>query len=246
METEEIISIIVLGTFLVFLFCVAIVLFVLYYMKSKKLHHQQLHIQVLKTELDSIDKTSVMISGELHDNIAQHLSAACILLQEKNLVNNQLEVIHQIVDSSLEKLKNISHSLTAHHVENISLPSAIKREIAVYENLTKVNIEFKCEMEGIPVSKEKQLMLLRICQEGVNNAVKHSDATHIIIRLQKDANKFFLSIKDNGKGFESQKMLKTSNGLINMQQRADYISAEFSVVSKPTEGTEVRVVFDEQ
>ncbi len=243
MDTKEIVAIIILGTLILLFFCFAIILFVLYYMKTKKFHQQQLQNEILKTEIDSIEKTSSLISHELHDNVVTHLYAVCIMLQEESVDGTQLKFIHGVVDSSVEQLRSLSRSLIAHHVDNINLSNAIKNEIRIYQNLNNVAIEFENDNAFMEIPKEKQLMLLRITQEALNNAIKHSGATKIIVELNHKDQKDLLKISDNGKGFDSQDKMNESNGLINMRKRAGYINADLNINSVKGSGTEISVLF---
>jgi signal transduction histidine kinase len=239
LETQEIISIIITGTIVFGFFCFAIILFVLYYMKSKKLHIQQLNNEVLKAEINSIERTSTRISRELHDNIAQHLSAACILLQEEVITSKDIKNIYHLVDDSVRELRDISRSLTAHHLEQIDLLSGIESEISIYKTLKNCKIEFSTEKDLPTLNKESQLMLLRICQEALSNAIRHSQSKLIKIMLGKNS----MIIRDEGQGFDMGKASESMNGIFNMKQRARFMGAELEYRSSPGKGTEVIISF---
>lgn len=243
MEPEEVVTIIVLGTFLILIFCFSIILFFMVYMKNKKLHLQNLHNEVLKAEIQSVEKTSNKISVELHDDVAQYLGAACILLQEKNLSVDQLSSIFIMVDTSIEKLRNISHNLIANHVTQIELIAAIKKDISVYQKLKNTTISFISVIEKLEISNETQLMVYRIFQETMSNAFKHSGASEIVIKLNKLKNLYTLEIIDNGKGYDTSLVENSSNGLLNMKNRAEIIKAKLLVYSAPNKQTGIQLIF---
>jgi signal transduction histidine kinase len=87
--------------------------------------------------------------------------------------------------------------------------------------------------------------LLRISQEAVTNAVRHSNASQIRVGLQFDHEGLVLRIHDDGCGFDVPDTIAATNGhfgLISMQERAEDIEARFSIVSVKGEGTDVEVV----
>jgi signal transduction histidine kinase len=80
--------------------------------------------------------------------------------------------------------------------------------------------------------------IVLITKEAINNAVKHSGASHISINLDICDNKLTLRVADNGKGYAPQKT--TGNGLANMKKRAEETGGTFSVQSIPMQGTTIR------
>ena len=84
--------------------------------------------------------------------------------------------------------------------------------------------------------------LLRIGQEAITNAVKHSAAEKIEVSLEFDARLVRLSVRDSGRGFDSRQPPETSGGhfgLVGMRERAEQIGGTLSVSSSPGFGTEV-------
>lgn len=241
MGSEEIISIIIIGTLVFSFFCFAIVAFVLYYMKGKKLNQQKLESEILKAEINSIEQTSKQISRELHDNIVQHLSAACILLQKESISSEEIKNIHSLVNDSVTHLHDVSLSLTAHHIEHINLNDCIEYEIKRYRKIRGCEIYFKPLIETGGLNSEKQLMLFRIFQESLSNSIKHAKANKIIIELEKVSNGYQMLIKDNGVGFDIDNNLR-KNGLFNIMKRADIINARLTIDSTIGKGTTIQVI----
>ena len=91
---------------------------------------------------------------------------------------------------------------------------------------------------------EREIVLFRIVQEVLNNALKHSKAKNLTIILQYSADSFTLKVNDNGKGFDleniNQKALSQAGaGLRNMQRRMELIGGECTISSEIGKGTEV-------
>jgi signal transduction histidine kinase len=87
--------------------------------------------------------------------------------------------------------------------------------------------------QSLPVESRRNIYLF--CKEAINNAVKYSEATLLQLDVKESHNLFEITIVDNGKGFDVEK-IKRGNGLDNMQKRADELNADYSVQSKSGEG----------
>ena len=85
-----------------------------------------------------------------------------------------------------------------------------------------------------------EIALYRIVQECLTNAAKYADATEILILLRKQGNGLGLDIRDNGKGFDPNKV-SAGLGLLGMRERASMLGAHFEVKSLPDKGTEIQV-----
>jgi signal transduction histidine kinase len=93
---------------------------------------------------------------------------------------------------------------------------------------------------------EKELAFYRIAQEALNNAVRHADAENVFVNLVKKGDVLSLSIEDDGVGFDTGKVMKTTKrkgplGLLIMHERAELVDGEFAIESKPGKGTQVTV-----
>jgi signal transduction histidine kinase len=89
-----------------------------------------------------------------------------------------------------------------------------------------------------------QIGFYRITQEALNNAVKHSKATQVIVTLRLNGSTH-LSIEDNGCGFDPARVPPDHLGLKIMCERANAIGAKISVYSEPGEGTQISVTWKE-
>ena len=84
------------------------------------------------------------------------------------------------------------------------------------------------------------LALFHICQEALANAAKHSGANHVDINLWTTAERVVMEVRDNGKGFATEKMSSTiGHGLSNMQTRAHAVGGDADISSAIGEGTTV-------
>ncbi|MFY9242581.1 MAG: ATP-binding protein, partial [Polaribacter sp.] len=82
--------------------------------------------------------------------------------------------------------------------------------------------------------------IFRVIQEAINNAIKYADAKKIEVQISKDNQNFIISIIDNGKGFDLNK-IELGNGLSNMEKRMSEIDGKINISSKPNSGTEIKL-----
>ncbi|MBK8633539.1 MAG: hypothetical protein IPN72_08225 [Saprospiraceae bacterium] len=93
------------------------------------------------------------------------------------------------------------------------------------------------------LSLEKKYQLFLIAKEAINNSVKYSEATQIAIELKAQKDGFFMKIKDNGIGYDSDK-IKSGQGIINMKYRAKRIHADIQIMSQVTLGSTITVFLE--
>ena len=92
-------------------------------------------------------------------------------------------------------------------------------------------------MQNIAFSSGETLNIFRICQEVVNNAIKHADASALKLSAYSDEKKFTISIQDNGKGFDRMEKKNGHYGLDNIQYRAVELNAELIIKTEQGKGT---------
>ncbi len=187
------------------------------------------------------------IARELHDDISQRLAVLTIRLQEmKNALAGSAELranIETIINEAKEtsvSIRSLSHRLHSSQVEYLGIVTAMTsfcREYAAHHN-----VEIKFSHEGVPsgIPAEISLSMVRVLQESLQNAVKHSGARYFEVRLSGTADEIALKVSDAGIGFDPQaEMNHRGLGLISMRERLSLVEGSFSVVSSPDQGTTV-------
>ena len=92
-----------------------------------------------------------------------------------------------------------------------------------------------------PLPEEVELVLYRVAQESITNAIRHSNADTISLSLEGDTDFVTLRVRDDGDGMPRQLPSGTS-GISGMRERALLVGGRFSIESVPTRGTEVRLM----
>jgi signal transduction histidine kinase len=94
------------------------------------------------------------------------------------------------------------------------------------------NISVPDEIPMIDLGGNKRRNLFLVLKESLNNVIKHAKATHVHLLFSCSNDQLSITIADNGKGMDPQKLNEFGNGLKNMQRRMDSIGGHFSITSK--------------
>jgi signal transduction histidine kinase len=103
----------------------------------------------------------------------------------------------------------------------------------------RVEVEFSMPGRIPPVRPDRQLMMLRVLQEAMNNAVKHAEPGRISVSVFEEGDDLVMKVADDGKGFTWTGGIEGHYGLANMRERARKAGAELDVESAPGRGTAV-------
>jgi signal transduction histidine kinase len=170
------------------------------------------------------------IAADLHDDAGPLLATARLYLND-NLVNQdiptQLQSIYsakQIIDDTIQLIRNISHSLMPPTLKNFGLESAVNDLFQKISGSGAINANCKFHDYRDRMLPQRELLIFRVTQELVNNILKHSNASFIHLTQNISDGKFFLRLHHDGKGItqaDFEKMNKSSVGLglKNIQSR---------------------------
>ena len=186
------------------------------------------------------------IARELHDDIGQSLAILRIqLLRAGQPVSGMIGKRHPTIpelcdhlEALTEKVSRISHRLHSSELEYVGLAAAIESHCREFSQQYKIVVE--CSCEDVPKDMDSLLALnvLRIVQEALHNAGKHSQAKSIQVAVHGSASELSLLIADDGVGFDPEvAKLAAGLGLISMRERVYLAGGEFKITSQPGEGT---------
>ncbi|WP_158597027.1 sensor histidine kinase [Aquimarina sp. BL5] len=233
-------------------FVAGIVLFIFQYRIKKKEHNKQLQYkdethkkELLKTQMEIQTNTMTHIGQEIHDSVGQKLTLASLYLKQlpiadfDQLQGNSIQSINEIIDDSLEELREISKSLTNNNIQNNDIISLIEQLCARINNLNKCSINFEYNKKVYLDTNATKTVIFRIIQEFVQNSIKHSKCDLITINLDQNENNIVLSLKDNGIGFNINTSIEKGIGLKNFRKRAELIKAKLEYTSEIEKGTQL-------
>ncbi len=217
---------------------------------ERKLADQKLKEQKLINEItiQTQEKERKELGRELHDNINQILATVKMYLGmlnagEENTTDNLLEKSYEYVDAAMQEIRKLSHSLVAPSLGNLGLKEALEA-LAHDTNLLngiRVNLDIDETYNENHLDKTRELMLYRVVQEQLTNITKYAKATDVLITLNRTNNVLFLTIADDGVGFDTKKRSKGGIGLSNMKSRIEFYSGTLNIISAPSKGCKLEI-----
>lgn len=191
-----------------------------------------------------IEKERLRISNDMHDEVGSSLTRITLLSEIAKSKLGESEEIRKISEASREVVNNMDEIVWAVNPRNDSLESLtayiIKYAQEFYEGtgiICRFNIP--SSIQNIALSSDTRHNVFLTVKESLNNILKHSGATEVIIQLKIENETFKFSIIDNGKGFNITEIDRFSNGLNSMRKRINDIGGEFSINSFINTGTSI-------
>jgi signal transduction histidine kinase len=192
------------------------------------------------------------LANELHDSVGQNLSLIrnrCQMLQRMELppaAQHQAEALQALAGDAIEEVRSVAHNLRPLHIEEMGVTDAIEGLIERVRNSSALTVESHVENVDDVIQGSAATHLFRIVQEAISNALKHAEATHLRVRLERDLQHVRLTLQDDGKGFELRdaqgRTLRAAGlGLLSMQERAGILHANVVITGAPGRGTRVDV-----
>ena len=137
-----------------------------------------------------------------------------------------------------EQTRRISHNLSPLNLEKLGLVAAL-RNFAQENSTTSTQIEFYASKDHIKIAPiEHATLIYRVCQEFIQNALKHAEAKVVDIQLMAGEEGLTINIEDDGIGFDSTTQ-NTSFGLMNARKQVELLNGELTIDSRPQKGTVV-------
>lgn len=225
-------------------------------MRKEKEMQQLLMQQREKATLDILmaeEQERRRIAAELHDGVGQVMVAAWMNLQVVESQMNALAPDQQhllskataMVGEGCKEVREVSHAMMPNALLNKGLVGAI-REFTQQIDKKVININLHTEGLDKPLNDMVETILYRVIQESVNNTIKHAGANQLDISIHNTDAGISLLIEDNGKGFDTSKILvnqasNTGLGLQNIQNRIAFLHGTVEWDSSVGNGTVVTI-----
>ncbi|MDR4954205.1 histidine kinase [Chryseobacterium sp. ES2] len=207
---------------------------------------QNSKISTLTALLEGQEQERGRLARDLHDGLGGLLSGTKHQLsylnpyQSENIEEGISKSIEQI-DGAMEELRRVAHNLMPDLLTKYGLEVAIKEFASrISNNALDIHTEFINYSNSI--SKEKQLIIYRIIQELVNNAIKHANTSEIIIQISEEENLLNLTVEDNGKGFDPAGLnARKTAGFHNIELRVQFLKGTMNITSELNIGTSIEL-----
>jgi len=223
---------------------------------EQQLQKQRKDLQDLSSQLiDNQENYRKSLARELHDEFGQELTAVAINLEtiqnkiseDAEEIDKMIEESKEIIDSTEEKIRNLSLTLRPSILDDLGLEAAIKWYIDKFNHQFGFDVDLQLKALEQNFSSKTKINLFRIFQESLTNAMRHSQADCVTIKTIETDDNFCLIVKDDGIGFDANKLIDSKNnksnyiGLLGMRERARVLGGYFYYDTAPGEGTKVKI-----
>jgi two-component system NarL family sensor kinase len=244
------------------LLLVVVVLTLLYYRNNKRLsqqkdlnHQQQLkemaqqqQIQFSQAMLEGEERERRRMAGDLHDGLGGMLAGVKINLTGLSGATVSPDAdLHKVIgqlDNSITELRRIARNMMPEALLKFGLQTALGD---LCESLMSEHTRVSFQSFGIEqtIPQQKQVTIYRIVQELLTNAIRHAHASDILLQCSQNHDTFFVTLEDNGKGFDAQLAGRAKGiGLGNVKSRVDYLNGKMEIETGINEGTIINIELD--
>ena len=205
-------------------------------------------IQLSGRLIDAQEKERSRLAAELHDDFSQRLALLALGLENASEAlpdspRSAKQQLQELMNSAGElgaDIHTVSHRLHSATLESLGLEPGISSLCKEFTDRHGIEIDFSADKIPRVVDPNVALCLFRIVQEALQNLRKHSGTARAEVRLIKHADRIFVSVYDQGKGFDMNDMKAHEGlGIRSMGERARLLSGHFEIHSKPGRGTRV-------
>lgn len=201
----------------------------------------------LNAVITATEEERQRIAKDLHDGVVQSLTGVRLNMaqQARSLsdlspeTKKKLQATTAELDESISEIRGISHQMMPRALQESGLVPALSDMLEKSLGSSDIKVEFEHHrVENERFDPRKEVSLYRICQELVNNVIKHSEAKAVSVQLFKTKSHLALIVEDNGKGFEYKDQTKRNGiGLMNIASRVQAVQGELDYQPSPQQGT---------
>jgi two-component system, NarL family, sensor histidine kinase UhpB len=197
-----------------------------------------------RAALSAQETERLRVARELHDEIGQTLTAITIQAErgadgDPSEASRELARVAAAIRSSLDEVRRIARELRPEALDDLGLVNALIALCSRLEEGGAPSIRRRLQSRVPPLPKDVELVIYRVVQESLTNAIRHAEADRVTVSLETDPEKLTASIVDDGKGMPLPPPQGTA-GISGMRERALLVGGDLSIESRPGEGTEVR------
>ena len=194
------------------------------------------------------------IARELHDSLAQSLSYLKIqatrldvTIRKPNTEQEVQVIIGEMRDGISAAYSQLRELLTTFRlkIEESGLNKAIEKTVEDWQGRTDINIFLENQLEGCRLNAHQEIHVLQVVREVLSNAISHSKADNVQVKLLFDSNscRVTISIEDDGVGIPESAERRNHHGLAIINERANRLGGEIEISRREEGGTRVELVF---
>lgn len=185
------------------------------------------------------------VARDLHDEVNQSLTGLLLRLEatRKNAppeLAAELAETQALANRAMQELLTLARQLRPTALDDLGLKAALSSHLTQLGRQTGIETRFESEGDLASVPADVQVVAYRVAQEALSNAIRHSGAEHLDVRLVRAADAIELAVGDDGHGFTFEDATR-GLGLAGMRERALLVNGKLELESRPDSGTSVRL-----
>ncbi len=201
--------------------------------------------EAARTALAAQEAERLRVARELHDEIGQTLTAVTLQAEraadgDPALAPQELGRVADAVRESLDEVRRIARELRPEALDDLGLINALIALCSRVDTQGGPRVRRRLQSALPTLGPDVELVMYRVVQESLTNALRHADADIVTVSVMVDAETVTVSIADDGKGMPPM-VLGDTAGIAGMRERALLVGGLFSIESRPGGGTEVRL-----
>ncbi len=219
-----------------------IIIYVLVYLNEREVtaHREVVDLQGDLKELAVVEERN-RLAREIHDGLGASLSS--LIIQSEYILSLAkdealLKELRELKSSAEESIEELRRNLRMMR-EDFDLGVGLEDYVKTFRERTQLDVRFTRGGHVGKLAPEKQLALFRVLQECLSNAAKHAQPKAIDVKLHFGLSSVDLSVRDDGKGFETSGTKAGHYGLINMRERAMKVGGQVIIDSAPGKGSQI-------
>lgn len=190
-------------------------------------------------------------ANEIHDGLGPLLSTIKMSVSSLSSVETNPESLsvikntNLIISEAIKSVQEISNNLSPHVLSNFGLAKAIRNFVNKINQAKVLNISYKTNVMDVRYPTSLEIVVYRSVCELLNNSIKHSGASKVLVNLFSEGDLLEVVYQDNGVGFDSKSLFVDEkgkgSGYFNMLSRIKSIKGKLEVSSKKNEGVRVHI-----
>ncbi len=217
--------------------------------EQERAEREQLRSQLLEKVIAAQEEERQRISRELHDETGQSLTSLMVRMQTMKQqcpvpeLQPQIEELRQLVVQTLDGVHNLARELRPSILDDLGLEAAIERYVREVNGRWPVEIDLMMMgMDNGRLPPPVETAVYRIIQESLTNVVRHADARHASVLLERRNGRLRTIIEDDGKGFDLRDAAHSERlGLYGLRERAELLNGTLTIETVPGQGTSIFV-----
>ena len=196
--------------------------------------------------LSAQEQERARVARDLHDEVNQALTGLLLRLEAAREkappeLAGELAEIRALANQAMQELLTLARQLRPTALDDLGLEAALAGNVREVTRQGAVNATFEADGELTRLPEDAQLVIYRVAQEALSNAVRHSGAENVHVGLAREDDAVALSVGDDGRGFTFDQA-SHGLGISGMRERALLVGGEFQIESRPGIGTRVRLL----